>query len=304
MNNTEILSYFENIIKKNPDVSAAVAALQTLICFLERDSSETLSELRHNLTEANNILIKAESSVTSIQSASELFLRFITRENSLENKNYSQCKANLLTRGKLYLEKVNSARKKIATIGHKFILDGSTILTHSRSRVVYETLLEAGRLKKRFRVYITESCPDKNGLELHKWLQEAGIPSTVILDAAAGYILEKVDFVLIGAEGVVENGGVINKIGTFPIAVCARAMNKPVYVLAESFKFVRLYPLNQQDVPNEFKYSQKKIQDKVDLDKEHPMVDYTPPSFITLLFSDLGILTPSAVSDELIKLYL
>lgn len=34
------------------------------------------------------------------------------------------------------------------------------------------------------------------------------------------------------------------------------------------------------------------------------MVDYTPPIYITLLFTDLGILTPSAVSDELIKLYL
>lgn len=41
-----------------------------------------------------------------------------------------------------------------------------------------------------------------------------------------------------------------------------------------------------------------------DLTNEHPMVDYTPPSYITLLFTDLGILTPSAVSDELIKLYL
>lgn len=37
---------------------------------------------------------------------------------------------------------------------------------------------------------------------------------------------------------------------------------------------------------------------------EHPLVDYTPPTLVTLLFTDLGILTPSAVSDELIKLYL
>jgi translation initiation factor eIF-2B subunit alpha len=41
-----------------------------------------------------------------------------------------------------------------------------------------------------------------------------------------------------------------------------------------------------------------------DLKKEHPLVDYTPPQYISLLFTDLGILTPSAVSDELIKLYL
>ena len=41
-----------------------------------------------------------------------------------------------------------------------------------------------------------------------------------------------------------------------------------------------------------------------DLSNEHPLVDYTPPSLLTLLYTDLGILTPSAVSDELIKLYL
>jgi len=42
--------------------------------------------------------------------------------------------------------------------------------------------------------------------------------------------------VLAGAEGVVENGGVINKLGTYQIAVCARAHNKPVYIAAESYK--------------------------------------------------------------------
>lgn len=37
------------------------------------------------------------------------------------------------------------------------------------------------------------------------------------------------------------------------MATCAKEMNKPFYVVAESFKFARLYPLNQQDVPNNFK---------------------------------------------------
>lgn len=39
-------------------------------------------------------------------------------------------------------------------------------------------------------------------------------------------------------------------------------------------------------------------------DDAHPNIDYTPPHYITLLFSDIGVLTPSAVSDELIKLYM
>lgn len=63
----------------------------------------------------------------------------------------------------------------------------------------------------------------------------------------------QVDMVLIGAEGVVESGGIINKVGTYTMALSAKEMNKPVYVVAESFKFARLYPLNQEDVPNQFK---------------------------------------------------
>lgn len=91
------------------------------------------------------------------------------------------------------------------------------------------------------------------------------------------------------------------------MAVCAKAQNKPFYAVAESFKFVRLFPLNQQDVPDKFKYKAdtlKVAQTGQDLKEEHPWVDYTAPSLITLLFTDLGVLTPSAVSDELIKLYL
>ncbi len=113
--------------------------------------------------------------------------------------------------------------------------------------------------------------------------------------------------VLSGAEGVVENGGVINQIGTYQIAVIARSANKPFYVVAESFKFVRVYPLNQYDLPSNFSVSVTTglLEEPVRASAEdpNPFVDYTPPAFISLLFTDIGVLTPSGVSDELIKLY-
>ena len=43
-------------------------------------------------------------------------------------------------------------------------------------------------------------------------LQKCGIHCTVILDSAVGYIMEQVDMVMVGAEGVVESGGIINKV--------------------------------------------------------------------------------------------
>ncbi len=77
--------------------------------------------------------------------------------------------------------------------------------------------------------------------------------------------MESVDMVLVGAEGVMETGGIINKallplpladcfqIGTLGIAICARSRHKALYVMVESIKFVPMYPLTQADVPDEFK---------------------------------------------------
>ncbi|NXL90818.1 EI2BA factor, partial [Alectura lathami] len=275
-------------------------------------AGETIQGLRSSLRDAIETLSRVDSSV-AVSSGGELFLRFISL-TSLEYSDYSKCKEIMIERGEIFLRKVSLSRNKIAKLCHPFIRDGARILTHAYSRVVLRVLEAAVESKKRFSVYVTESQPDQAGQvficarswqKMAKALRKLNIPVTVILDAAVGhYIMEKVDLVLVGAEGVVESGGIINKIGTNQIAVCAKAQNKPFYVVAESFKFVRLFPLNQQDVPDKFKYKADTLKTSQNLTEEHPWIDYTSPSLITLLFTDLGVLTPSAVSDELIKLYL
>jgi len=168
---------------------------------------------------------------------------------------------------------------------------------------VFQTLCEALKSNKRFFVFITQSNPDNSGEKMYHKLIEQGISSTLILDAAVGYYMEKVDMVLVGAEGVVENGGIINKIGTYPLALCAKALNKQFYVLAESYKFIRYFPLSQADIPPRIKYKQY-YRDNLNLKGSSPLVDYTPPEYITLLHTDLGTLTTAAVSDVLMQLYL
>uniref|UniRef100_A0A8C1N8Z6 Translation initiation factor eIF2B subunit alpha n=2 Tax=Cyprinus carpio TaxID=7962 RepID=A0A8C1N8Z6_CYPCA len=289
-------------IRGDPDVASAVAAIRSLLEFLRRDQSETILGLRENMTQAIRRLEETDSSV-AVSSGGELFLRFISL-TSLEHPDLSQCKNVMIERGELFLKKISLSRGKVGKLCHTFIKDGAKILTHSSSRVVLKVLENAAADNKRFTVYVTESQPDSAGKRMAQKLRKLNIPVMVVLDAAVGYIMEKVDLVIVGAEGVVESGGVINKIGTYQMAVCSKAHNKPFYVVAESFKFVRLYPLNQQDVPDRFKYTADILKTVKDLNQEHPMIDYTPPSLITLLFTDLGVLTPSAVSDELIKLYL
>ncbi|NXB97779.1 EI2BA factor, partial [Orthonyx spaldingii] len=309
---SDLIETFRAQLRDDPDVASAVAAIRALLGFLKQDRGETIQGLRNSLRDAIDTLSRVDSSV-AVSSGGELFLRFISL-TSLEYSDYSKCKEIMIERGEIFLRKVSLSRNKIAKLCHPFVRDGARILTHAYSRVVLRVLEAAVEAKKRFSVYVTESQPDQAGqvfinlvfvlVNRVKALRKLNIPVTVILDAAVGYIMEKVDLVLVGAEGVVESGGIINKIGTNQIAVCAKAQNKPFYVVAESFKFVRLFPLNQQDVPDRFKYKADTLETGQNLTEEHPWIDYTSPSLITLLFTDLGVLTPSAVSDELIKLYL
>lgn len=223
-----------------------------------------------------------------------MFRRFITLDN-FENENFETCRLKMVTRAELFLNRCVSSRQKIVEFSERFLVDGAVILTHSFSRSVFQ-LLEAASKAKHFQVYITISEPDRSGVKMREQLESIGIPAFSILDASVGSIVERISFVLVGAQAVVESGGIINQIGTFNIAIAAREMNKPFYVATETFKFVRHFPLNNRNLPEEF---QTNSSDEL----QHPLVDYTPPSYITLFFTDIGPLTTVAVSEELIKLY-
>ena len=79
-------------------------------------------------------------------------------------------------------------------------------------------------------------------------LTDWDVPVTVIPDSAVAFYMGKVDMVLVGAQGVVENGGVLNKMGTLQVAIVAKLYNKPLYVASESYKFARIFPLDQGDL--------------------------------------------------------
>lgn len=65
---------------------------------------------------------------------------------------------------------------------------------------------------RRFRVLINESRPTGKGFRAAQELKANGIQAEVFLDAAIGHYIQHVDMVLVGAEGIVENGGLINQV--------------------------------------------------------------------------------------------
>ncbi len=90
-------------------------------------------------------------------------------------------------------------------------------MIHSFSKVVMLLLQKAAKLNKRFNIFVTEGRPTCLGAKTCKHLESFGIPCQIILDASVGYYMDKMSMVLVGAEGVVENGGLINQVGGRPI---------------------------------------------------------------------------------------
>ncbi|CAF0902689.1 unnamed protein product, partial [Adineta ricciae] len=242
MHDATILRYFTSVREQEPETSVATTAIRTLLDVIKRSSAGTLSELTVELKSAVQLLIThTDSSIPSVKSGCELFLRFITLA-VFDAFGIDECRQKLMERGQIFLNRTLLARQRISQHSQEFIVDGSVILTHSYSRVVLALLKYASNFA-RFKVLVTQSEPDKSGLKMRDELEAIGIPAICILDASVACMMEQVTLVLVGAEAVVESGGIINKIGTYNLAIAAREMNKPLYVAVESFKFVRFYPL-------------------------------------------------------------
>ncbi|MFQ5810510.1 MAG: translation initiation factor eIF-2B [Armatimonadota bacterium] len=125
----------------------------------------------------------------------------------------------------------------IATAAWPLLPANAVAMTHSFSSVVLRWLLEAHRRGRCAEVYCTESRPMLEGVALAGQLAAEGIRVTLIADAAAAGCLAQVDAVGIGADGITP-GGLVNKVGTYPLALAAARAGVPVYALCGSEKIL------------------------------------------------------------------
>ncbi|XP_062008825.1 uncharacterized protein LOC133725552 [Rosa rugosa] len=290
--------------RKQPDLAEAVAAIRALASVIRSSEATTMMELEIELKKASDSLKSWDTTSISLTAGCDLFMRYVTRTSALEYEDFHSAKSRLIERAEKFGEISTKARRIIAVLSQDFIFDGCTILVHGFSRVVLEVLKTAAQSKKLFRVFCTEGRPDRTGLRLSNELAKLDVPVKLLIDSAVAYTMDEVDMVFVGADGVVESGGIINMMGTYQIALVAHSMNKPVYVAAESYKFARLYPLDQKDMAPALRPIDFGVPIPSKVEVERSARDYTPPQYLTLLFTDLGVLTPSVVSDELIQLYL
>ncbi|MHC4066652.1 MAG: S-methyl-5-thioribose-1-phosphate isomerase [Planctomycetota bacterium] len=217
-------------------------------------------------------------------------------------------KAALLAEAKAIRDEDAAMCRAIGQAGQDLIADGAGVLTHCNAGALataeYGTALgvmyAAHEQGRSFRVYAGETRPLLQGSRLTAWeLDRAGIDITVICDNMAGLLMKQgeIDLVITGADRIAANGDVANKIGTYSLAVLARAHGIPFYVAAPSSTFDlsipdgSAIPIEQRD-PHEIRRGFGRQTAPEHVACYSPAFDVTPASYIRGLITEKGVVAP------------
>jgi methylthioribose-1-phosphate isomerase len=205
--------------------------------------------------------------------------------------------------------------RAIGLAGAALIGEGQGVLTHCNAGGLatadYGTALAvifaASEQGRRFQVFVDETRPLLQGSRLTAWeLLQHGVDATLICDNMAAQVMKerRVDLVVVGADRIAANGDTANKIGTYGVALLARAHGIPFYVAAPSSTFDLSLPTGDA-IPIEQRAAQEVTrgfgkQTAPDGVKVYnPAFDVTPAGLIAGIITERGLIRP--VAEENIR---
>lgn len=200
---------------------------------------------------------------------------------------------------------------KMGELGAALVAHNARLMTHCNTGALatggHGTALgvirSAHAMGKVACVYNTETRPWLQGARLTAWeLQQEGIPAKLIADGAAAHLMsvQKIDWVIVGADRIAANGDTANKIGTYALAVAAKRHGVKFMVVAPSGTFDLRCP-NGAAIPIEERTARELTEFRGQLvspegyDAFNPVFDVTPAELIDALVCERGtILQPTA----------
>lgn len=192
------------------------------------------------------------------------------------------------------LNHFSQAQDKINNYVIKLINAQDVIYTHCHSTNVVSSLINAKKKAKKFQVYNTETRPLYQGRLTAKELSDAKIKVTTFVDSAVSIALsgrqnnKKANKVFLGADAILNNGNIINKVGSGLISEIAKNNKIPVYIIADSWKFSKKnIRLEQRSSGEVWKY---KVPEHIKI--KNPAFEIVENKNITAIVSELGVLKP------------
>ncbi len=228
-----------------------------------------------------------------------------------------EIKAGLLAEAQQIHDGDVASCRALGSHGAALVPHGARILTHCNAGALatagYGTALgvvrAAAEQGKQVSVLADETRPFLQGARLTAWeLTRDGIPTTVITDNMAGWMMQRgeVDLVVVGADRIAANGDVANKIGTYTLAVLAHEHQLPFYVAAPASTIDLAtadgagIPIEERD-PREVTHVGPSRVAAERASVRNPAFDVTPNRFVSAIVTERGVCrAPYAESLKLV----
>lgn len=289
------------VIRGAPAVG--VAAAYGLALAAQASHADSLESFSREMEEAAEVLRLSRPTAVNLQWALERVLLRAKQTSSVK-----EARQEILKEAWSIAEEDILINQKIGLNGVSLIPNPANIIHHCNTgalaTVGYGTAL--GIIRCAFErghcihVYVDETRPRLQGARLTTWeLQQLGIPHTVIVDGASGYLMKagKVDLCLVGCDRIAANGDTANKIGTYNLALAAYAHRIPFYVAGPT-STVDLSTKTGEDIPIEMRDAKEVTHlgeyqiTPANCTALNPAFDVTPGQYISAIITENGIATP------------
>lgn len=180
------------------------------------------------------------------------------------------------------LSHFRDSQDKINSEAYKIIKGNPVIYTHCHSSTVVSALVYAKNKGKKFSVISTETRPLFQGRKTVRELSRHRIPVSLFVDSAIHQAIKGSDIIFLGADAILESG-VINKIGSGIVAEEADQHGKPLYILADSWKF---YPKNLRIEERQFQEVWKRAPKNIKI--RNPAFEKIRKRYISGIISEFG----------------
>jgi len=280
--------------------NVAIAAIEAIETLAKETKAKNKKEFLKELSEAKDILFASRETEPLMRNA----VRLITSQVERSVKEGARELAEIVSSAsQKFLNDLEDSKEKIAEIGARRIKNDSVIFTHCHSSTVTYLLRRAKQEGKSFEVICTETRPVFQGRLTAKEMLESRVKTTLIVDSAARFFMNQVDFVIVGADAITSQGNVINKIGTSMIALVAHESRTPFYVVSELLKFDPAtmygdYEKIEERSPNEVWENLPK-----NLIIRNPAFDVTRRDFIHGIICEEGIISPHSIIEVMHRKY-
>lgn len=262
--------------------------------------------LESEMSKAFNVLLKSRPTAVNLQWALQNIMKVYHSHIDIPVSNLRQL---ILDEAHSIYKKDIASNRAIGDYGKSLLRTDCRILTICNAGALatcgYGTALGViragwaeGKVKQ---VWISETRPVLQGARLTAWeMCQDGIPSTLITDNMAGYIMQLglVDIVIVGADRIAANGDTANKIGTYSLAVLARYHEIPFYVAAPlstidcKINTGKLIPVEMRSNDEIKKVGKIKIAPD-EVNAFNPAFDITPAGLISGIITEKGFMLNS-----------